>query len=49
MAQTGKLEEAAIMLQEALRLRPDFTPARDNLERVQRTLMSNRGGERAPG
>lgn len=34
MAQTGQLEEAAKMLQESLRLRPDFVQARANLDRV---------------
>ena len=38
LAQIGELDEAAKMLQESLRLNPDFAQARANLERVQEAM-----------
>jgi tetratricopeptide (TPR) repeat protein len=43
LAQAGQLEEAAQMLEEALRLRPDFAQAKANLERVRQALAQRAG------
>jgi spermidine synthase len=43
LAQTGALEEAAGVLEEALRLQPDFAQAKKNLERVRQAMAQGVG------
>jgi len=43
--QKGQLDEAITQFQEVLRLKPDFSPARDNLAKVQALVRQREGNK----
>jgi hypothetical protein len=45
LAQKGELNEAISQFQEVLRVRPDFSPAQNNLARARALLQQDDGGE----